>query len=237
VSKLKLIVTGAVAAAMLALPGAALAKSRDRDHDKMPDRWERAHHLSTHKKNAKGDPDRDGLNNLGEFRAHSNPHDADTDNDGLDDGDEHATANDPTDRDTDNDGVEDGDEQSGTIAGFDQATGVLTITVPGRGDVSGVVNDATEIKCETEGEQEDANDDRGDDSRVVASRDGSGSGDGDNSGPGSNSSGPGDGDRGDEGDDEGNCTTADLTPGTPVHEAELDTSSDPATFREVELLK
>jgi hypothetical protein len=77
VRKLKLLVTAAVALAILAVPGAALAKKRDRDHDKMPDRWERAHHLSTHKKNAQGDPDHDGLVNLGEFRARTGPHDAD----------------------------------------------------------------------------------------------------------------------------------------------------------------
>src|SRR3954464_10838669 len=107
---------------MLAMPGAALAKSRDRDHDRMPDKWERAHHLSTHKKNAKRDPDRDGLSNLGEFRSRTRPHDADTDNDGIEDGDEDRdhdgvdTGNEmrehpgPRDRDTDDDGIRDGRE-------------------------------------------------------------------------------------------------------------------------------
>src|SRR3954451_6827203 len=90
---------------MLAVPGAALAKKRDRDHDKMPDRWERAHHLSTHKKNAKRDPDRDGLSNIGEFRSRMKPHDADSDNDGI----------------------KDGDENGGTITAFDPQTGELTI--------------------------------------------------------------------------------------------------------------
>jgi hypothetical protein len=130
---------------------------------------------------------------------------------------------------------------------------VLTINLAGGGTASGVVTDSTELKCETEDEQEDANDDRGDDSRVVASRDGSddgdrsgsddgdrsGSSDGDNSGPGSTSSGPGDGDRheGDDDAEDNSCTTADLTPGTPVHEAELNTAADPDTWTEVELLK
>src|SRR3954454_24552524 len=107
---------------MLAIPGAALAKSRDRDHDRMPDKWERAHHLSTKSKNAKRDPDHDGLSNIGEFRSRTRPHDADTDNDGIEDGDEDRdhdrvdNANEvrehtsPRDRDSDNDGVKDGRE-------------------------------------------------------------------------------------------------------------------------------
>src|SRR3954449_5106310 len=77
-----------VAAALLALPGLAQAKSRDRDHDRLPDRWEKRHHLSTHKKSAKGDPDRDSLSNLAEFRSRTDPRDADSDNDGKADDDE-----------------------------------------------------------------------------------------------------------------------------------------------------
>jgi hypothetical protein len=57
----------------------------------------------------------------------------------------------------------------------------------------------------------------------VASHDG-GSGE-DNSGPGSENEGPGNA--------EDRCTTADLTPGTMVHEAELEGSA----FEEVELIK
>src|SRR4051812_47072385 len=107
---------------MLAIPGAALAKSRDRDHDRMPDKWERAHHLSTKSKNAKRDPDHDGLSNIGEFRSRTRPHDADTDNDGIEDGDEDRdhdrvdNANEirehtsPRDRDSDDDGIKDGRE-------------------------------------------------------------------------------------------------------------------------------
>jgi hypothetical protein len=122
VTKLKLLVSAVVTFAMLALPGAALAKKRDRDHDRMPDRWERAHHLSTKKKNAKRDPDRDGLSNLGEFRSKTRPHDADSDNDGVEDGDEDRdrdrvdNGNEmrehtrPRDRDSDDDGRRDGRE-------------------------------------------------------------------------------------------------------------------------------
>ncbi len=69
------------------------------------------HHLNAHHANAKGDPDHDGLNNLGEFRHDTRPHSADTDDDGDDDGDEvhdGCASTDPTDSDTDGDGVEDG---------------------------------------------------------------------------------------------------------------------------------
>jgi hypothetical protein len=181
--KLKLLTMAVLALALLAIPGTALAKSRDRDHDHMADRWEKRHHLNTHRKDGRGDPDRDGRSNLAEFRAHTDPRDADTDNDG----------------------VEDGDEVSGTIASFDSNTGVLTITTP-NGDVTGnVVQGTTEIKCENEAEHGDATEAR---------------------------HGSDDGDQGD--DDNATCTTADLTQGTAVHEAELNGSGQ---FTEVELVK
>ena len=289
--KLKLIVTAVVAIAMLAIPGAAMAK--DRDHDKMPDKWEHAHGLSTHKKNAKGDPDRDGLSNRGEFKSRTEPRDADTDNDGVEDGDEDAdhdgvdncnevrehtnprhrdsdrdgrrdgredadddglnnrgeddTANDPMDPDTDDDGVEDGEEIVGTIKSFDPATGVLTITDVNGQDTSGTVTDGTEIKCESEDEDEDAEHHRGrdhgeDDGSLMAAD----HGDDDNSGPGNgddrgddgddDNSGPGS-DREHDGDEDNVCTTDDLTPGTSVHEADLELTSTGATWEEVELVK
>jgi len=79
------------------------------------------------------------------------------------------------------------------------------------------------------GGDDQGDDDQGDD------------GDGDNSGPGGedeDKSGPGDGD--DDNSGPGNaedCTTADLTPGTVVQEAELELSEGGATFEEVELVK
>src|SRR3954447_5711276 len=76
-------------AASLMLAGGALAHGKDRNHDRIPDRWEKHHHLSLHHKQGRRDQDHDGLKNRGEFRAHLNPRDADTDNDGIDDGDEH----------------------------------------------------------------------------------------------------------------------------------------------------
>jgi hypothetical protein len=87
------------------------AAARDRDHDGLPDRWEKRHHLSTSKKSGKRDPDRDRLRNRGEYRHHTNPRRKDTDRDGLRDRAEvrrHHTN--PRKKDTDGDGFGDGVE-------------------------------------------------------------------------------------------------------------------------------
>jgi len=106
----------------LLIPGIAMA--RDRDHDHMRDRWEKKHGLSTHRANGHRDRDHDGLSNLGEFRAHTDPQDADTDDDCIEDDNEDADDDgvdnagemaDHTrlrDADSDDDGVEDGDEDA-----------------------------------------------------------------------------------------------------------------------------
>ena len=65
--------------ALLALP--AIAAARDRNHDHIPDRWEKRHHLSLHVNQAGRDQDRDHLRNRGEFEAGDNPRDNDSDND------------------------------------------------------------------------------------------------------------------------------------------------------------
>ena len=236
-SKIKLLLFGVVLAALLAVPGTAMAKSRDRDHDGLPDKWEKKFHLSTHKNSAKGDPDHDGLNNMGEFRSRTNPRKADTNNNGINDAnddqdgdgvsnqDEMQEHTNPCDRDSDNDGVGDGEETTGTVAKFVEdspgsGTGVLTITLTDNSTVSGRIDSSTEIECRAP-EQAGAHEKDGE---------------GDNSGPGS-------GDEGDHNDgehrngDERQCTTADLTEGTPVHEAELHGSGDQAVFEKVKLIK
>jgi hypothetical protein len=129
--------------ALIALPGAAAAK--DRNHDRIPDRWEKRHKLSLKVKQAGRDQDRDHLKNLGEFRRGTSPRDADSDDDGLRDGKEHGVGNDPTDDDSDGDGVKDGDENAGTIASFDGTT--LTINLAAGGSISGLVTERTKIKC------------------------------------------------------------------------------------------
>lgn len=221
------------ALALLALPSVAAAK--DRNHDRIPDRWEHRHHLSLRVNQAVRDQDRD---NRGEFRAGDNPRD----------------------NDSDDDGVMDGEENAGTIASFDAASGRLTITLFGGDTVSGVVTDETEIGCDHERQGHEA----GDDSSASASRDGedgdnSGPGSGeeeDHSGPGSGQMLPPAGD--DENDDpaghegvpganegpgpDGNddnqvagCTTSALVGGATVEEAELKLRDGVATFTEVEL--
>ena len=107
----------------LAVPSAASA--RDRNHDRIPDRWERAHHLSLKVNQARRDQDHDGLRNRQEFLAGDNPRNADTDNDGIDDGEENA----------------------GTITSF--SGGVLVIDLFGStDDVKGTVTNATEVECD-----------------------------------------------------------------------------------------
>jgi hypothetical protein len=119
-------------AASLMLAGGALAHGKDRNHDRIPDRWETRHHLSLHHKQGGRDQDHDGLRNRGEFRARLNPRDADTDNDGIDDGDENA----------------------GKVVSFQD--GVLTISLANGGTLSADVTDDTEVRCD-----DDAADDRG----------------------------------------------------------------------------
>src|SRR3954451_15159084 len=96
--------TGGLALTLL-VAGQAQASTSDRNRDGLPDRWERAHHLSLHVNQSRRDQDHDGLDNRGEYRAGMNPHD----------------------RDSDDDGVADGRENAGSITSF--ANGVLTLTL------------------------------------------------------------------------------------------------------------
>jgi len=110
--------------AILAVPGTAAAK--DRNHDRIPDRWEKRHRLSLKANQARRDQDRDHLRNRAEFLVGANPHDPDSDDDGLPDGEENA----------------------GKIASFDPETGRLTIDLFGGGTIDGLVTSETEIECE-----------------------------------------------------------------------------------------
>jgi len=113
--------------AILAVPGTAAAK--DRNHDRIPDRWEKRHRLSLKVNQARRDQDRDRLRNRAEFLAGTNPHDSDSDNDGIPDGEEHA----------------------GTIQSFDSSTGMLVVSLFGGGSVGGLVTEETEIECDDGG--------------------------------------------------------------------------------------
>ena len=91
-----------------ATASASAAAPRDRDGDRLPDRWERKYQLSTHVRNARRDPDHDGLSNRREHRLRTHPRRRDTDRDGLRDGAEvrrHRTN--PRRKDTDRDGLRD----------------------------------------------------------------------------------------------------------------------------------
>jgi hypothetical protein len=210
------------ALALLALPAVAAAK--DRNHDHIPDRWEKGHHLSLQVNQAGRDQDSDHLRNRAEFEAGDNPRDDDSDGDG----------------------VMDGEENAGTIASFDATTGKLVINLFDNDTISGLVTEETEIKCEgvdssssasaSSGEPEPG-DDHGDHSEEPGDDNGQGNQPGDDNGGGD--SGRGSSNSGSDGQDdnggEGDCTTADLTPGTVVQQAELEVQNGAATFHEVEL--
>ena len=200
------------ALALLALPSVAAAK--DRNNDRIPDRWEKRHHLSLQVKQTTRDQDRDHLRNRAEFLS----------------------GNDPRDKDSDDDGVMDDDENAGRIASFDPATGRLVIDLFGGDSVSGIVNDQTRIRCEGDEDHhsEASASHEGEDNSEPS----------DNSGPGSDDSGPNDqagepedqqGEDQQGRDDEADCTTANLVSGAVVEEAELELANGVATFEEVEL--
>jgi hypothetical protein len=114
----------------------ATASAKDRNHDKIPDRWERANDLSLKVNQAKRDQDRDNLGNRGEFQAGTDPHAPDSDGDGT----------------------PDGDEGAGTITAWDPETGELTINMFGGDTVTGTVTDETKIQCAPEVPEEPADD-------------------------------------------------------------------------------
>ena len=116
---------------------------------------------------------------------------------------------------------------AGTVTSFNN--GVLTITLnDGVTTETGAVTNDTNLKCEApENNQGNNGDNDGD--RGEARDDG---------GPGpSGGGGDGNGDNGDDGGmGEQNCSTAALTPGAAVSEAELRISSTGAVWHEVELI-
>ena len=144
--------------ASLMLAGGAFA--RDRNHDRIPDKWEKRHHLSLKHKQGRRDQDHDGLKNRAEFKSRLDPRDADTDDDGIEDGDEH----------------------TGTIESFDGKT--LVISLFSGGTISGAVTDETEVECDSDpgddrgdDDQGDDNDDQGDDDRSASTASASDDGD------------------------------------------------------------
>jgi hypothetical protein len=230
------ILAAALGLLMLALPAAASA--RDRNHDKIPDRWEKRHSLSLKVKQTHRDQDRDQLTNRKEFLSGTDPHDGDSDEDGT----------------------EDGDEGAGTISAFDPATGELTISLFGGGDVTGTVTDETEVSCDNgdDNGDEDSDGEGGDDdqggsgdddvdededavTRTSSSLSDDDEGD-DDQGDDDQGDDSDDDDQGEDGDDQGEdddehaCSADDLSVGGTVQEAELDLEGGTAVWDEIELL-
>src|SRR6476659_2709130 len=193
------------ALALLAMPGLATAK--DRNHDRIPDKWEKRHHLSLKVNQAGLNPDGDKLRNRAEFLAGDNPRDADS---------------------TD-DGVMDGADNAGTIVSFDGESGRLVINLFGGETVSGLVTEGTEIECDHAGATSSSD-------GVEAGDDNGGEGEGepgDNRGGEEEAGDDNGGDSSGPGVEGGACTTADLAPGAVVQEAELKIEGGQATFEKV----
>jgi hypothetical protein len=193
----------ALAAFMLAAAApAASAKPRDRNKDGISDRWEKRHHLSLRVNQAKRDQDRDGLRNRAEYRAHT----------------------DPRDDDSDGDGVEDGEEQAGTVSAYDSASGSLTITLFGGGEITARVTPETEVECDSGDYTAKA---RASDEDSHADEDEHGDEDGDEDSHA---------DEDHESDDEA-CAADALKVGAIVQEAEIEVSGSGAVFEEIELVQ
>ena len=199
-------------AALLVVTATGSARSNgDRNRDRIPDRWERAHHLSLKVNQAKRDQDHDGLRNRAEFLA----------------------GTDPRNNDSDDDGTNDGSEGAGTVTSF--TGGVLIVHLFNGDDVKGTVDDQTEIECKTrpmsqpivvpaarKADEGPGGDDQGDD-------DDDHHGGGDDDGDGQHHQ-HGEFDQRRESD-----ATA-LTTGAVVGEAELKTTAAGLVFRQIEIV-
>jgi hypothetical protein len=207
-----LLLLAASCAAVLIFPTAGMARSHgDRNGDRIPDRWERAHHLSLKVNQAKRDQDHDGLRNRAEFMAGDDPRDADSDDDGT----------------------KDGQEKAGQVVSF--TGGVLIVHLFNGDDVKGTVDDNTEIECadgpavaptgRAADEGPGGGDDEGDDDH----------GDGDHNDGHHNDEGDDDEDEDEDGGQAG-CDATKLTAGAVVGEAELKATAAGLVFRKIELV-
>lgn len=194
-------------AVTLSAAGTAQAAPRDSDHDGMPNSFEKRYHLKVHGSDAAKDKDKDGLGNLSEYQAGTNPRKTDSDRDGTPDAredcdedgveneaEEHTGSN-PGERDSDDDGVDDGDEGAGDVVAF--AEGVLTIELASGEKLTGKVTDGTEIEC------------RKQPAPVLAT-------------PANEDGESRHGSEGEDSEDDASCTSALLAPGVAVREAEVE---------------
>jgi hypothetical protein len=208
---LMLLATACAALLVVAATGSARGNS-DRNRDRIPDRWERAHHLSLKVNQARRDQDHDGLRNRAEFLA----------------------GTDPRNNDSDDDGTNDGSEGAGTVTSF--TGGVLIVHLFNGDDVKGTVDDQTEIECKTrptgqptvvptarKADEGPGGDDQGDD-------------DGDHHGGGGDDDGDGEHNQQGDDDEQAGCDATALTQGAVVGEAELKTTAAGLVFTEVEIV-
>jgi hypothetical protein len=227
-----LVLAALTAFAALVVASSAAAGTGDRNRDRIPDKWEKRHNLSLKVVQTRRDPDHDGLNNLGEFRA----------------------ATDPRDRDSDNDGIRDGKERAGTVRSFDGTT--LVISLFGGGTVEGKVTATTEVSCRAEDSAATASRDSGSgDGGRGSGRDGQGDDRGNDNPPDDRGNDNNDqiDDRGNDGDNPGenrggsgtddrgadraarSCPAGALKAGAVVKEAELRATRDGLVYEEIEL--
>ena len=143
--------------ALLIIAAALTASSAlARDHDRLPDRWERKHHLNLKKNDARRDRDRDGLSNVREYRAHTNPRKKDSDRDRLRDGAEIRFGFKPRDRDSDNDGIKDGRENAGKVKTLSGSS--ITIKLAAGGKLTARLGDELSVSCKPTGDDETSGD-------------------------------------------------------------------------------
>ncbi|MGK2956078.1 MAG: hypothetical protein ACSLFI_10470 [Solirubrobacterales bacterium] len=223
---------GILLAAILALIAVSLpsaASAKDRNHDRIPDKWEKSHKLSLKKDQRKLDQDRDGLRNRGEYKSGTSPRD----------------------KDSDDDGITDKKEKAGIISAYDAEAQTLTVSLYAGGEISGSVNANTEVECEDESATEDdsatvessdrhgdrpggSDDDESDDDQ---SEDESGDDDGtEDHGSDDEAEHEGQG-HGDRGDCNGNCSLEDLASGVEITEANVKYTADGPVFTELEIVK
>jgi hypothetical protein len=119
--------------------------------------WAKKHHFAGSWK-AK-DADKDGLKNLAEFKAKTNPRKADSYKDGLKDGDEIESANDPRNADTDDDGTKDGAEHAGVVTAYDGDS--ITIKQFKGGTLTALVDDVCDATADDSSFDDEFSDDEG----------------------------------------------------------------------------